>query len=107
MADGLIEHLCQQLGEKLQTAPSSGLNDLIAYLQGVIEADANLKQALTDKAVQINQGDATGYQVLVEGGQAYIGTHLRVTDPSLVEAALSKILAAYLSRPTSSSPKGK
>ncbi len=99
MADGLIEHLCQQLGEKLQTAPTSGLNDLIDYLQGVIEADVGLKRALTDKAVQINQGDATGYQVLVEGGQAYIGTHLRVTDPSLVEAALNTILAAYLSRP--------
>lgn len=99
MADGLIEHLCQQLGEKLQTAPTSGLNDLIDYLEGVIEADASLKRALTDKAVQINQGDATGYQVLVEGGQAYIGTHLRVTDPSLVEAALNTILVAYLSRP--------
>jgi tetratricopeptide (TPR) repeat protein len=97
--DGLIEQLCQRLGEKLQTAPTSGLNDLIAYLQRVIEADANLKRALTDKAVQINQGDATGYQVLVEGGQAYIGTHLRVTDPSLVEVALNTILAAYLSRP--------
>lgn len=99
MADGLIEHLCQQLGEKLQTAPTSGLNDLIGYLQGIIEADASLKRSLTDKAVQINQGDATGYQVLVEGGQAYIGTHLQVTDPSLVEAALNTVLAAYLSRP--------
>lgn len=99
MADGLIEQLCQRLGEKLKTAPTSGLSDLIGYLQGVIEADANLKRALTDKAVQINQGDATGYQVLVEGGQAYIGTHLRVTDPSLVEAALNTILKAYLSRP--------
>ena len=99
MADGLIEHLCQRLGEKLQTAPTSGLSDLIGYLQGVIEADANLKRALIDKVVQINQGDATGYQVLVEGGQAYIGEHLHINDPSLVEAALNTILAAYFSQP--------
>lgn len=97
MADQLIELLCQRLGEKLQASPSSDLNDLIGYVQGVIEADDGLKQALTNKVTQINQGQTTGYQVLVEGGQAYIGTHLQVTDPSLLEAALDKVLAAYLS----------
>lgn len=104
MTDRLIELLCQRLGEKLQAAPTSDLNDLIRYLQEVIEADDSLKQALTDKAVQINQGDTTGYQVLVEGGQAYIGTHLQVADPNLLEAALDRILAAYLSRSSQVAP---
>ena len=95
----LIEQLCQRLAEKLQTSPAAGMNDLIAYLRDVIESDLTLKTALTQKAVQINQGDTRGYQVLVEGGQAYIGQHLHVNDPGIVEAALNTILAAYLSKP--------
>ena len=99
MADRLVEQLCNRLAEKLQAEPTAGMNDLIIYLRDAIEADLTLKQAFTEKAVQINQGDATGYQVLVEGGQAYIGQHLHVSDPSLVEAALNTMLNAYLSQP--------
>ncbi|NET57820.1 MAG: tetratricopeptide repeat protein [Symploca sp. SIO2E6] len=99
MADLLIEQLCQTLAEKLQAAPSAGLNDLITYLKDAIKSDVTLKTALTQKAVQINQGDARGYQVLVEGGRAYIGEHLHVSDPNLVEAALNTILKAYASKP--------
>jgi NB-ARC domain len=99
MADLLIEQLCQRLAAKLQAAPTAGMNDLIVYLKNVIESDLTLKTALNQKAVQINQGDARGYQVLVEGGQAYIGEHLHVNDPGIVEAALNTILTAYLSKP--------
>ena len=99
MADLLIEQLCLRLAEKLQAAPTAGMNDLITYMRNVIEADAFLKSALTEKAVQINQGDATGYQVLMEGGISYIGQHLHVSDPSIVENVLNIILQAYLTQP--------
>lgn len=99
MTDLLIEQLCQLLAEKLQAAPTAGLNDLIVYLRDAIESNVTLKTALTEKVVQINQGDARGYQVLVEGGQAYIGQHLHVSDPSLVETALNTILTDYASKP--------
>ena len=102
MADLLIERLCQLLGDKLQAAPTAGMNDLIAYLRNVIEADRELKGALTDKAVQINQGDATGYQVLVEGGSAYIRQHLHVSDPGMVKTVINIILQAYLIEDNSS-----
>jgi tetratricopeptide (TPR) repeat protein len=103
MADLLIEQLCQILAEKLQVAPTAGMNDLIAYMGDAVESDVMLKTALTERAVQINQGDARGYQVLVEGGRAYIGEHLHISDPSLVEAALNAILNAYASKPVRTS----
>ena len=85
MADLLIEQLCLRLAEKLQAEPTAGMNDLITYMKNVIEADTFLKSALTEKAVQINQGNARGYQVLVEGGIAYIGQHLHVSDREVAE----------------------
>ena len=97
--EDLVKQLCDRLAEKLAAEPTAGLNDLIQFLANTIEVDLSLKQAFREKARQINQGDATGYQVLVEGGQAYIGQHLHVSDPSLVERAIDTILKGYLSQP--------
>jgi hypothetical protein len=54
MADRLVEQLCDRLADKLQAEPTAGMNDLIVYLRDAIEADLTLKQAFTEKAVQIN-----------------------------------------------------
>ena len=100
MTSILIEQICIKIAQKLQDSPSTQLDELVDFIQQMIEADSFLKTTLTEYQVQVNQGNATGYQVLVEGGLAYVGEHFHVSDSRVIEAALNKVLEVYLSKPT-------
>lgn len=85
MTDELIQKLKQLIEEDLQTAPAAAsVEQLVEHLQ----QDKRIEQA-----IQINTGDAVGFQALVqEGGVANMGIHLHDWD----EEKLTQVLTAFL-----------
>ena len=95
-----IAQLWQTIAETLLQAPAQTPEQLATVVCDAILANADLATTLkTDsRMVQINQGNATGYQVLVEGGIAYIGTHYQV-DGSTLKPLLETVLCRILQKP--------
>jgi hypothetical protein len=50
---------------------------------------------LDDRLLQINQGDATGFQTLVEGGIANIGVHLHGVDAAKLAEIVREVLKSF------------
>ncbi len=79
------------IAEKLQTEPNVDQAQLAAYVEARITADPQLATALGQQMLQINLGDATAFQTLVQGGIAYIGPQIHVNDTQL-QALLEQLL---------------
>jgi len=99
MADS-ISQLWQTIAEALLQAPSQEPIQIATAVCNAILANAELSAALkTDsRMMQINQGNAMGYQVLVEGGVAYIGTHYQV-DGGTLKPLLDIVLRKIFQKP--------
>jgi hypothetical protein len=72
----LIQHLCRIIADQLQAQPQISTADLVTAVLAQIASDDRLQQLLDDsnaRIVQNNSGDASGYQVRVEGGVVYVG----------------------------------
>ncbi|NEQ53503.1 MAG: NACHT domain-containing protein [Leptolyngbya sp. SIO3F4] len=69
---------------------------MVAQVKKEISINAKLVYALeTDqRMLQINRDGAKGFQTLVEGGVANIGTHYHLAEPEKFKAALEAILIA-------------
>ena len=63
----LISELCQLTAEILQDNPQADLARLVALVKTNIDANSQLTEAIQDdrRLVQINKGDAKGFQTLV------------------------------------------
>jgi hypothetical protein len=90
-----IEQLFKTIIETIQS-DSQAPEELATAVCNAIVAKSELVEVLkTDRRmVQINQGNASGYQVLVEDGVAYIGTHYQIdgiTLKSLLEVVLRRV----------------
>jgi hypothetical protein len=84
----LITQLVQIVTEKLRSSPHTDVAELVNHLKAIVESDPHLAGLVSDSRIlQINQGNATAFQTLVEGGIAYVGTHVQVNKETL-EAAL-------------------
>jgi len=93
MAD-FITDLCQIAAKELLAAPQASTEQLTERLKAAVERQQGWQIALQSdiRLVQINQGDVTAYQTLVQGGIANIGTHLHGVD----EAKLAEIVREVL-----------
>ena len=79
----LNEPLYEIIAEKLQKDPHVDQAQLENYVQTKIAGDSRLVEVLGKTLVQINFGDTTAFQTLVEGGIAYIGPQVHVEDAKL------------------------
>lgn len=77
--------------EKLQADPNVDQAQLEAYVQSRVAADPQLAMAVGQKMLQINLGDTTAFQNLIQGGIAYIGPQIQLQDSQL-QALLEQLL---------------
>jgi hypothetical protein len=72
--DDPIQEICQILAETLRSEPNSEIDRIVSRVQNELTLNSNLAISLQSdsRMVQINQGAAKGYQVLVTGGIANI-----------------------------------
>ncbi|MEM8805379.1 MAG: tetratricopeptide repeat protein [Cyanobacteria bacterium P01_G01_bin.38] len=71
------------IAEKLQADPSVDQKQLDGYFQDKMAQDSQLAEVLSQSMVQINLGDTTAFQTLVQGGIAYIGPRVQIEDAQL------------------------
>jgi tetratricopeptide (TPR) repeat protein len=72
----LVQHLCRIIADRLQAQPQMSTADLVTAVLAQITSDNRLQKLLDDskaRIIQNNSGDASGYQVRVEGGVVYVG----------------------------------
>ncbi len=110
MTDPLTQ-LWQIVAETLLQASAQEPEQLASAVYDAILADSQLSAALQadNRMVQINQGHAIGYQVLVEGGIAHIGTHYHVdgsTLKPLLEAVLRRVFQKQVGIPHNLTQRG-
>ncbi|MEH2404479.1 hypothetical protein [Nostoc sp.] len=96
MAD-LIAALCQIAAEELLATPQASTKQLVEKLKAWIELNLELQAALQsdDRLIQINQGNVTAYQTLVQGGVANIGTHLHGVDEAKLVEIVREVLRSF------------
>ncbi|MFM7477062.1 MAG: NB-ARC domain-containing protein, partial [Microcystis aeruginosa] len=94
----LISELCQLTAEILQDNPQADLARLVALVKTNIDANSQLTEAIQDdrRLVQINKGDAKGFQTLVTGGIANIGIHLNDVNRETLQEVLREALEDLL-----------
>jgi hypothetical protein len=94
----LITELCQLTAEILKDNPQAGIASWVALVKTKIDADSQLSRAIEGdpRLIQINQGDATGYQTLVTGGIANIGVHLKDVNRETLQEVLREALEDLL-----------
>jgi hypothetical protein len=94
----LISELCQLTAEILKDNPQADLARLVALVKTNIDADLKLSEAIQDdrRLVQINKGDAQGFQTLVTGGIANIGIHLNDVNRETLQEVLREALEDLL-----------
>jgi hypothetical protein len=82
-----IQHACTKLyeivTETLRAKPQISQAELEAQVQTLITESPELIAALEQPPVQINQGNATAFQTLVQGGVAYIGPRVQLAEAQL------------------------
>lgn len=93
MAD-LITQLCELTAEILQANPQAKNLELVELVKQGIAGSSSLGEALQGdrQLIQINQGDAKGFQTQVNGGIANIGTHLHGVDQETLKTVLREVL---------------
>jgi tetratricopeptide (TPR) repeat protein len=96
MAD-LIAQLCEIAATELQATPQVSTKQLTERLKASIEQNREWQAALKsdDRLIQINRGDATGFQTLVEGGIANIGVHLHGVDEAKLAEIVREVLKSF------------
>ena len=101
----------QSIWEKLQNHPNAktelvaieqgseeALERLATYLQSAMISDPQFAADMQSEIVQVNQNGAIGYQVLVKGGVAYVGTHYQI-DSNTLKPLLEKVLYRVFQKP--------
>ncbi|WP_448571239.1 hypothetical protein [Trichothermofontia sp.] len=93
MADPIAQ-LCQIIAEVLRDEPELEQADLVVRVAGAIAESPELLSALkTDRRMlQVNRDGASGFQTLVAGGVANIGTHYHLAESEKFEAVFAAVL---------------
>jgi tetratricopeptide (TPR) repeat protein len=100
----LITQLCQLTAEILQDNPHADVARLVGLVKQGIDASSHLGEAIQGdrQLIQINEGNARGFQTLVTGGIANIGVHLndvnRETLQDVLQEALGELLKSLQKR---------
>jgi hypothetical protein len=104
--DDPIQGICQILAEILRSEPNSEIDQIISRVQNELALNSSLAIALQSdlRMVQINQGKAKGYQVLVTGGIANVGDHFHV-DTEVLGQALGKLLEEFAKQKSTGIPQ--
>jgi len=94
----LITELCQLTAEILQDNPHEDLARLVGLVKQGIDANSRLGEAIQSdrQLIQINEGNAKGFQTLVTGGIANIGVHLTDVNRETLQEVLQKALGDLL-----------
>jgi DNA replication protein DnaC len=94
----LITQLCKLTAEILQDNPHADLARLVAIVKQNIDANSQLGEAIQSdrQLIQINEGNAKGFQTLVTGGIANIGIHLNDVNSEMLQEILQRVLAFEL-----------
>jgi hypothetical protein len=95
----LIQHLCRSIAAQLQAQPQMPTAELVTAILAQIAGDERLNKEIErqSRSIQINTGNATGYQTILNGGIAYIGKHYHVNE--LVAKAAIELLLKELKLP--------
>jgi hypothetical protein len=75
----LIQKLSELIAEDLQSAPAASIEQLVERLQ---------RDKRIERIIQINEDNAVGFQTLVEGGTANVGSPLHDFDADKLEQVL-------------------
>jgi predicted NACHT family NTPase len=84
-----IEALCNVLLDIVKTSPGANINDVMERVKSELDRNGELTNALQTDArmLQINLGQAKGYQVLVEGKAIlYIGDRYELDTEAVIKA---------------------
>jgi len=94
----LISQLCELTAKILQEHPQADLSQLVAFVKQGINANSYLGEAIQSdlQLIQINQGNAKGFQALVTGGIANIGIHLNDVKQETLQEVLQEALGELL-----------
>ena len=94
----LITELCQLTAEILQEHPHADAARLVGLVKQGIVANSQLGQAIQGdrQLIQINEGNARGFQTLVTGGIANIGIHLNDVKRETLQEVLQEALGDLL-----------
>ena len=94
----LITQLCQLTAEILQDNPHADLARLVGLVKQGIDTNSQLGQAIQGdrQLIQINEGNAKGFQTLVTGGIANIGIHLNDVNRETLQEVLQEALGDLL-----------
>jgi tetratricopeptide (TPR) repeat protein len=94
----LITELCQLTAEILQEHPHADAARLVGLVKQGIVANSQLGQAIQGdrQLIQINEGNAKGFQTLVTGGIANIGIHLNDVNRETLQEVLQEALGDLL-----------
>ncbi|MCA6538451.1 MAG: tetratricopeptide repeat protein [Pseudanabaena sp. M085S1SP2A07QC] len=94
----LITQLCQLTAEILQDNPHADVARLVGLVKQGIDANLQLGQAIQSdrQLIQINEGNAKGFQTLVTGGIANIGIHLNDVNRETLQEVLQEALGELL-----------
>ncbi|NMF61178.1 tetratricopeptide repeat protein [Pseudanabaena yagii] len=94
----LITQLCQLTAEILQDNPHADVARLVGLVKQGIDANSHLGEAIQGdrQLIQINEGNAKGFQTLVTGGIANIGIHLNDVNRETLQEVLQEALGALL-----------
>ena len=89
----LIQYLCRSIAAQLQAHPQMPTADLVTATLAQIAGDEQLNKEIEhqSRSIQINTGNATGYQTIVQGGVAYIGDNYHV-NKAVAKAAIESLL---------------
>lgn len=90
-----IEQLFETIIETIQSESQAPAELATAVCDAIVAKSELVEVLKTDRQmVQIVRGNASGYQVLVEDGVAYIGTHYQIdgnTLKSLLEVVIRRV----------------
>ncbi|MFZ4729175.1 MAG: tetratricopeptide repeat protein [Pseudanabaena sp.] len=94
----LITQLCQLTAEILQKHPHADVARLVGLVKQGIDANSRLGEAIQSdrQLIQINEGNAKGFQTLVTGGIANIGIHLNDVNRETLQEVLHEALGELL-----------
>jgi tetratricopeptide (TPR) repeat protein len=94
----LITQLCQLTAEILEDNPQADLARLALLVRQSIDANSVLGEAIQGdrQLIQINEGNAKGFQTLVTGGIANIGVHLNDVNRETLQEVLQEALGDLL-----------
>ncbi len=94
----LITELCRLTAEILQEHPHADMARLVGLVKQGIVANSQLGQAIQGdrQLIQINEGNAKGFQTLVTGGIANIGIHLNDVNRETLQEVLQEALEDLL-----------